>query len=138
MAGRHNEGRRWSDEALSIAQALGDAEVEADALTTLGVIESTGDQANAHALFAAARQRAVGVADRRVELRAIYNLAVEGMLGNLGAACGLADDGRPGCAGRSGLSGEWGLSCVGNSVGSTTSSGPGTRASRWSRPFPSS
>jgi DNA-binding CsgD family transcriptional regulator/tetratricopeptide (TPR) repeat protein len=94
VAGRQDEARRWSNEALSIAQVLGDAEIEADALTTLGMIESSGDPAKASALYAVARQRAVGVADRRVELRAIYNLAgLEDMLGNLDAACALADDG---------------------------------------------
>ena len=102
-AGRQDEARRWSNEALSIAQALGDAEIEADALTTLGIIESSGDPAKAHSLFAAARQRAVGVADRRVELRAIYNLAgLEEMQGNLAAACALADDGAA-LAARAGL-----------------------------------
>ena len=102
-AGRQDEARRWSNEALSIAQALGDAEVEADALTTLGLIESSGDPAKAYALFAAARQRAVSVADRRIELRAIYNLAAnQDMLGNLGAACALADDGAA-LAARAGL-----------------------------------
>ena len=54
VAGRQDEARRWSNEALSIAQALSDAEVATDALTTLGMIESTGDPAKAHALFAAA------------------------------------------------------------------------------------
>jgi DNA-binding CsgD family transcriptional regulator len=94
VASRQDEARRWSNEALSIAQALGDAEVEADALTTLGLIESSGDPAKAHALFTAARQRALGVADRHVELRAIYNLAgLEERLGHLAAACGLADEG---------------------------------------------
>jgi DNA-binding CsgD family transcriptional regulator/tetratricopeptide (TPR) repeat protein len=103
VAGRQDEARRWSNEALSIAQVLGDAEVEADALTTLGLIESTGDPTKAYALVASARQRAVGVADRRVELRAIYNLAgLEEMQGNLAAARALSDDGAA-LAARAGL-----------------------------------
>jgi tetratricopeptide (TPR) repeat protein len=103
VAGRQDEARRWSNEALSIAQALGDAEVEADALTTLGIIEYTDDPAKAHSLFAAARERAVSVADRNGELRAIYNLAgLELTLGNLAAACALFDDGAA-LAARAGL-----------------------------------
>ena len=136
-AGRHNEARRWSNEALSIAQALGDA--EADALTTLGMIESSGDPAKASALFASARQRAVNVPTAALSFGRSTTWPVWRRCWAIWLRrVPYSTTGRHWLRGPVWAGADLGLSCVANSVGSTTSPGPGIRASSWSRPFPSS
>jgi hypothetical protein len=54
VAGRYDEARRWGNEALSIAHAAGSADIEADALITLGLMEMPGDPGKAHSLMSPA------------------------------------------------------------------------------------
>ena len=57
-AERQEEARRWCDEALTVARAIGSAEEEADVLVTQGMIEEHDDPASARPLYAAGRARA--------------------------------------------------------------------------------
>jgi DNA-binding CsgD family transcriptional regulator len=93
-AGRRDEARRWCDEALAVARAVGSADDEADVLVTLGIIEVYDDPAKAHSLYAAARARAAAAGNLEIELRALQDLAwLEYQLGNLTAARATWDDG---------------------------------------------
>ena len=92
--GRRGEGRRWCDEALVAARAVGNADDEADALITLGMIEQYDDPAKARSLYAEARARAASAGSLEIELRALLDLALlEDQLGNLAEACAGFDDG---------------------------------------------
>ena len=89
-AGQREEARRWCDEALMAARAVGSAEDEADVLVTLGMIEEWDDPAKARSLYAAGRARAADAGNLEIELRALQDLAwLEFALGNLAAARAL-------------------------------------------------
>jgi DNA-binding CsgD family transcriptional regulator/tetratricopeptide (TPR) repeat protein len=91
--GRRGEARRWCDEALVAARAVGNAGDEADVLITLGMIEQY-DPAKARSLYVAARARAASAGNPEIELRALLDLALlEDQLGNLAEACAGYDDG---------------------------------------------
>jgi DNA-binding CsgD family transcriptional regulator len=93
-SGQQDEARRWSDEALMAARAVGSAEDEADVLITLGMIEEYTDPANARSLYAAGRARAAAAGNLGIEARALQDLAwMEVGLGNLATARALFDDG---------------------------------------------
>jgi DNA-binding NarL/FixJ family response regulator len=93
-SGQQDEARRWCDEALMAARAVGSAEDEADVLITLGMIEEYTDPANARSLYAAGRARAAAAGNLGIEARALQDLAwMELGLGNLATARALFDDG---------------------------------------------
>jgi DNA-binding NarL/FixJ family response regulator len=95
--GQPDEARRWCEEALMAARAVGSAEDEADVLVTLGLVDWANPQANptqARSLLARGRARAVDAGSLGIETRALQNLAwLEMELGNLAAARALFDDG---------------------------------------------
>jgi DNA-binding CsgD family transcriptional regulator len=95
--GQPDEARRWCDEALMAARAVGSAEDEADVLVTLGLVDWANPQANptqARSLLARGRARAVDAGNLGIETRALQNLAwLEMELGDLAAARALFDDG---------------------------------------------
>jgi DNA-binding NarL/FixJ family response regulator len=107
-AGRLAEARHWGDQALTAARAVGSAEEEADALTTLAILEEAQGRAEAaFALYAEARRRAADASNAGVELRAISQLATAmGMHGNPQAALALLDEGIE-LATRAGLAWSW-------------------------------
>ena len=81
-----DEARRWCEEALAVARAIGSAEDEADALITLGSIEWS-DPPKARSLLVAGRVRAADVGRPEIESRAVHNLAgLELQVGNLAGA----------------------------------------------------
>jgi DNA-binding CsgD family transcriptional regulator len=93
-AGRQEEARRWCDEALTVARAIGSAEEEADVLVTQGMIEEHDDPARARPLYAAGRARAAAAGNPEIESRALQDLAwLEFDLGNLAAARAVFDEG---------------------------------------------
>jgi DNA-binding CsgD family transcriptional regulator/tetratricopeptide (TPR) repeat protein len=93
-AGRQEEARRWCDEALTVARAIGSAEEEADVLVTLGMIEEHDDPASARRLYEAGRARAAAAGNPEIESRALQDLAwLEFDFGNLAAARAVFDDG---------------------------------------------
>jgi tetratricopeptide (TPR) repeat protein len=93
-AGRQQEARRWCDEALTVARAIGSADEEADVLVTQAMIEELDDPASARPLYAAGRARAADAGNLGVESRALQDLAwLEFDLGNLAAARAVFDDG---------------------------------------------
>jgi DNA-binding CsgD family transcriptional regulator len=94
-AGRQEEARRWCDEALTVAMAIGSAEEEADVLVTRGMIEEIHhDPASARSLFAAGRARAAAAGNLEIESRALLDLAwLEFGQGNLAAARAVFDEG---------------------------------------------
>jgi DNA-binding CsgD family transcriptional regulator len=93
-AERQDEARRWCDEALTVARAIGSAEEEADVLVTQGMIEEHDDPARARPLYAAGRARAAAAGNLEIESRALQDLAwLEFDLGNLAAAQALFDEG---------------------------------------------
>jgi DNA-binding CsgD family transcriptional regulator len=94
-AGRQEEARRWCDEALMVARAIGSAEEEADVLVTQGMIEEIHhDPASARSLFAAGRARAAAAGNPEIESRALLDLAwLEFGQGDLAAARAVFDDG---------------------------------------------
>jgi DNA-binding CsgD family transcriptional regulator/tetratricopeptide (TPR) repeat protein len=93
-AGRQEEARRWCDEALTVARAIGSAEEEADVLVTQGMIEEHDDPARARPLYAAGRARAAAAGNPEIESRALQDLAwLEFDLGNLAAAQAVFDEG---------------------------------------------
>jgi DNA-binding NarL/FixJ family response regulator/tetratricopeptide (TPR) repeat protein len=93
-ARRPAEARRWCDEALAAARAVGSADDEADVLITLGMVEQYGDPASACARFAEARALAAAAGSPEIELRALYCLAeVSSQLGDLASACVAFDEG---------------------------------------------
>jgi DNA-binding CsgD family transcriptional regulator len=93
-ARRRDDARGWCDEALAAARAAGSAADEADALSTLGMIEQYHDPAKARSLWAAARAQAAGAGDLETELRALYDHAEVGrQLGDLASAGASFDDG---------------------------------------------
>jgi tetratricopeptide (TPR) repeat protein len=93
-AGRQQEARRWCDEALTVARAIGSAEEEADVLVTQAMIEELDDPASARPLYAAGRARAADAGNLGVESRALQDLGwLEFDLGNLAAARAVFDDG---------------------------------------------
>jgi DNA-binding NarL/FixJ family response regulator/tetratricopeptide (TPR) repeat protein len=93
--GRQEEARRWCDEALTVARAIGSAEEEADVLVTQGLIEELHhDPPSARRLFAAGRARAADAGNREIESRALLDLSsLEFELGNLAAARAVFDEG---------------------------------------------
>jgi hypothetical protein len=93
-AGPRDEARRWCEEALVVARAVGSAEVEADTLVSLGIIEQHDDPAKARSLYAAGRARAADAGNLEIELRALLNFAwLEFGVGNLAAAREAFDEG---------------------------------------------
>jgi DNA-binding CsgD family transcriptional regulator/tetratricopeptide (TPR) repeat protein len=93
-AGRQEEARRWGDEALTVARAIGSAEEEADIPVTQAMIEHHDDPASARPLYAAGRSRAADAGNLGVESRALQDLGwLEFELGNLAAARAVFDDG---------------------------------------------
>jgi DNA-binding CsgD family transcriptional regulator/tetratricopeptide (TPR) repeat protein len=93
-AERQDEARRWCDEALTVARAIGSAEEEADILVTQGMIEEHDDPASARPLYAAGRARAAAAGNPEIESRALQDLAwLEFDLGNLAAARAVFDQG---------------------------------------------
>jgi DNA-binding CsgD family transcriptional regulator len=93
-AGQRDEARRWCEEALAVARAVGSAEDEADILITLGLIEHDDDPAKERSLCEAARVRAAEAGKLEIESRAIQNLAwLEFGLANLATARALFDEG---------------------------------------------
>ena len=93
-AERQDEARRWCDEALTVARAIGSAEEEADVLVTQGMIEEHDDPASARPLYAAGRARAAAAGNPEIESRALQDLAwLEFDLGNLAAARAVFDEG---------------------------------------------
>jgi DNA-binding CsgD family transcriptional regulator/tetratricopeptide (TPR) repeat protein len=92
--GHRDEARRWCNEAISVARAVGSADEEADVLITLGLIEEYDNAGNARSLYAAARTWAAKAGNLEIESRAIRDLAwLEFGLGNLAAACATFDEG---------------------------------------------
>jgi DNA-binding CsgD family transcriptional regulator/tetratricopeptide (TPR) repeat protein len=93
-AERQAEARRWCDEALMVARAIGSAEEEADVLVTQAMIEEQDDPASARPLYAAGRARAAAAGNLEIESRALQDLAwLEFELGNLAAARAVFDEG---------------------------------------------
>jgi DNA-binding CsgD family transcriptional regulator len=93
-AGQRDEARRWCDEALTVARAVGSADDEADVLVTLGMIEQYNEPAKARSLYTAAQARAAAADNLEIESRALQNLAwLEYQVGNLAVACAAFDDG---------------------------------------------
>lgn len=71
------QSRRLTEQALSGAEKLGDAAAEANALTTLGLLDERDNRpADARARFTAAARRAASVNALNAELRARYFLAL--------------------------------------------------------------
>jgi DNA-binding CsgD family transcriptional regulator len=92
--GHRDEARRWCDEALAVARAVGSADEEADVLITLGLIEEYDNLGKARSLYTAARTRAADTGNLEIESRALQDLAwLEFGLGNLAAACAVFDEG---------------------------------------------
>jgi DNA-binding CsgD family transcriptional regulator/tetratricopeptide (TPR) repeat protein len=92
--GRQDEARRWCDEALTVARAIGSAEEEADVLVTQGMIEEYEDPARARSLYVAGRARAAAAGNLWVESRALLDLAwLEFDIGDLAAARAVFDEG---------------------------------------------
>jgi len=93
-AGPRDEARRWCEEALGVARAVDSAEVEADVLVTLGIVEQHDDLAKARSLYAAGRARAADAGNLEIELRALLNFGwLEFGVGNLAAARAAFDEG---------------------------------------------
>jgi len=92
--GHRDEARRWCDEALAVARAVGSADEVADVLITLGLIEEYDNPVSARSLYTAARARAADAGNLEIESRALRDLAwLEFGLGNLAAACAVFDEG---------------------------------------------
>jgi len=108
--GQQDEARRWCEEALAVARVVGSAEVEADILVTLGIVEQTADPTKARSLYAAGRARAADASNLEIALRALLNLGwLEFGLGNLAAARAAFDEGSE-LADRAGLGwSDWGI-----------------------------
>jgi DNA-binding CsgD family transcriptional regulator len=93
-AGRQDDARRWCEEALMVARAIGSADEEADVLVTQGMIEEYEDPARARSLYAAGRARAAAAGNLWVESRALLDLAwLEFDIGDLAAARAVFDEG---------------------------------------------
>ena len=87
------EARRWCDQALMAARAVGSAENEADVLVTLGLIDWANPD-KARSFFTLGRARAVDAGNLEIEMRALQDLAwLEFGLGNLATARALLDEG---------------------------------------------
>jgi DNA-binding NarL/FixJ family response regulator len=69
------QARRWAQRAVEGARAADAPDAEADALTTLGVLE-VEDPGSAADRYAAARERALAAGDLSTELRSWYNLTI--------------------------------------------------------------
>jgi class 3 adenylate cyclase/tetratricopeptide (TPR) repeat protein len=96
FARRFEEARRWCHEALAVARAIGSGEDEDRVLMELAVLEYThhGDTDTARALLRDARARAVAIASRSEELRAVFALGdIEFAVGRVTAACAIFDEG---------------------------------------------
>ena len=137
-AERQEEARRWCDEALKVARAIGSAEEEADILVTQAMIEEHDDPASARPLYAAGRARAAEAGNPEIESRALQDLAwLEFDLGNLAAARAVFDEGVE-LTQRTGLGwSDSGSPCAAGSVWFAMRQVTGTTASGWPRPFPS-
>ena len=109
-AGQPDQARHWCEEALAVARAVASAEVEADTLVTLGIVEQHGDPTKARSLYAAGQARAADAGSLEIELRALLNLAwLEFGVGNLAAARAGFDEGAE-LADRAGLGwSDWGI-----------------------------
>lgn len=70
-----DDARRWAQRAIEVARAADAPDAEADALTTLGVLEVEDPQSAADR-YAAARERAAAAGDLSTELRSWYNLTI--------------------------------------------------------------
>jgi DNA-binding CsgD family transcriptional regulator/tetratricopeptide (TPR) repeat protein len=93
-AGQREEADRWCNESLTVAQAIGDAEGEADILVTLGLIAEYDDPVKALSLYAKARTEAAEAGALETESRALQNLAwLQYHLGWLAAADASFDQG---------------------------------------------
>ena len=93
-AERQDEARRWCEEALKVARAIGSVDEEADILVTQAMIEEHDDPASARPLYAAGRARAADAGNLEIESRALQDLAwLEFDLGNLAAAQAVFDQG---------------------------------------------
>lgn len=91
---RDEEARVAAERALTGARELGADDVQADALTTLAVLDERASDPEAAAVrLADAHARAVASGDVAVELRAVYNLGVAGYEAgdNAGALCRFAE-----------------------------------------------
>ena len=96
FARRFQEARRWCHEALAVARVIGSGEDEDRVLMELAVLEYShhGDADTARALLRDARARAVAIASRSEELRAVFALGdIEFAVGRLTAACAIFDEG---------------------------------------------
>ena len=96
FARRFQEARGWYHEALAVARAIGSGEDEDRVLMELAVLEYShhGDTDTARALLRDARARAVAIASRSEELRAVFALGdIEFAVGRLPAACATFDEG---------------------------------------------
>jgi DNA-binding NarL/FixJ family response regulator len=91
---RYDEARRWCDEALTVARAVGSASEETYALVTLAVLELRLDNPDVgRSLLRDARGKAAATCERSLELRAQYSLAMlELDSGNLAAARPALDE----------------------------------------------
>ncbi|WP_308010040.1 helix-turn-helix transcriptional regulator [Isoptericola luteus] len=88
-----DESGRFARRAVEVARAAAAPDAEADALTTLAVLE-VGDPDVAATLLAAARDRAVEAGDLPTELRSWYNLAATHFYaGHLDAAAPVLEQG---------------------------------------------
>jgi class 3 adenylate cyclase/tetratricopeptide (TPR) repeat protein len=94
-AGRPDEARRWSEEALTVARAAHSGDDEARALILLALLErGHGDIGTARALLSDAHARAATAGNRSLELRALQWLGDrEFNAGNLPEACTALDSG---------------------------------------------
>jgi DNA-binding CsgD family transcriptional regulator/tetratricopeptide (TPR) repeat protein len=93
-AGRPAEARDWCQEALEVARIVGSVDDEADALVTLGRIETYADPSEARSLYVAGRRRAASVGNFEIEARALQELAwLDYDLGSMAAAGAVFDEG---------------------------------------------
>jgi DNA-binding CsgD family transcriptional regulator/tetratricopeptide (TPR) repeat protein len=89
VAHRYEEARRWCEQALAVATAVGSSDDKAHALMTLAMLEHhQSDTDTACALLRAARAQAITARNDHLELEAQYFLgSLELEVGNLTAAC---------------------------------------------------
>jgi DNA-binding CsgD family transcriptional regulator/tetratricopeptide (TPR) repeat protein len=93
LARDYDGTRRWGDEALAVARAVGSVDDETTALVVLSILElHFGDASTARSLLRDADARAVVARNQSLELEARHALGVfELDLGNLAAACAAFD-----------------------------------------------
>jgi DNA-binding NarL/FixJ family response regulator len=90
---RYAEARRWCDEALAVARAVGSTREEARALINLAVLEQRLDHEDiARSLLHEARAKAAEAGDRSLEMRSQYSLgALEFDRGDMAAGAAAFD-----------------------------------------------